>query len=431
MHSPTADMVTEVRSQLYSIMDTPVGTPAMEEIDTELAPILRYLIILGPKYEQPQKYRNFVEWFLHPNRTANQFNYVVGPLRHDVFMEVQMSCDDISEYPRALCLAAAEALAVRCPVLVGSWEYAAWMVVRIVQSYDLGDIVSNWIIKVIGNADICPNANLRMELMSLLSKAEIDIHNQTQAVEAVMSACSALNNDYLESSLYGEFSILTFSRLTEVFERIMGIDILSDDVIGNGCLLDFGAKLANQLEYVNNMWLSRPLYDVSCQYGMNPYKYTEPRELYSLIALLETINGCVQLKLKDSGESNFLYFERSDTAYDMFNILIKNFTACFQMPQLTNPTAKLVMGSIELLLSGIEDDENDDMNLENIIEFDSMIKCLFNIKGSCSTGSPLRREIISYYRRKLLVIQEYIASYSNYINYFNTPTIIRIIKLVL
>ncbi|CAL4187303.1 unnamed protein product, partial [Meganyctiphanes norvegica] len=105
-------------------------------------------------------------------------------------MKVHMSFYDSSAYPAVLCLAAAEALAVKCPILEGSWEYAAWMVVFIVESHELSGIVSNWIIKVIGNADICPNAHLRLELMSLLSKAKIDIHNQTQAVEAVMSACS-------------------------------------------------------------------------------------------------------------------------------------------------------------------------------------------------------------------------------------------------
>ncbi|CAL4200517.1 unnamed protein product [Meganyctiphanes norvegica] len=293
------------------------------------------------------------------------------------------------------------------------------MVVRIVQGYALGGIVFNWIIKVIGNADICPNAHLRMELMCLMSQAEINIFNQTQAVEAVISACYALNYEYLTGSLYGEFSILTLRRLMEVFERIMRIDYIPNDVIGNGCLLKYGAKLANELEYVNNKRMSSALHDVSCQYGLNPYKYTEPRGLYSLIALLETITGCVQVTPNNINRC-FIY-GRSDTVFNMLDILIKSFKTCFQMPQLTNVTAKLVMDSIEFLIVGISHNENSEKVLDNMIELDCMIKCLLMKRGPFSMEtSPITREIVCRYGRKLLSVQDYVESW---IGYDNLPTI--------
>ena len=86
-----------------------------------------------------------------------QFNYVIGELAQAVAYEV----DDEGLYHMYLCTTAAQALAMKCPVLEGAWEQAAWTLLIITRSWHIGTIscdhLSSWIIYVITDPDICPN----------------------------------------------------------------------------------------------------------------------------------------------------------------------------------------------------------------------------------------------------------------------------------
>ncbi|CAL4119625.1 unnamed protein product [Meganyctiphanes norvegica] len=249
MQAPTTDKIKEVQSQLKSIMDTPVGTQPY--ICLSLRPTLVKLAKIEvchpfPPLWSPPAFRKLYNWFAHPKRTANEFNYVLGPLRHDVKLEK----DYYGGYPLFLGQAAAEALAVKSPVLEGSWELTAWLVVRAMRSTDpkyhsFGNIASNrlsaWIIQVIGNADICPNAYLRFELLTLLRLVRFDTQFRTRAVEAIMSAYSSLNTDYLSVCYFDDIPNNFFDRLFYIFGNVMGDWYYTE---GNGCLFEFGEKLA-------------------------------------------------------------------------------------------------------------------------------------------------------------------------------------------
>ena len=76
-----------------------------------------------------------------------------------------------------LGLVAAEALALRNPVLVGPWEEAAWFVVWLNNEYSkeynygyASDILSEWIIRIIGDPVLCPNNTLRLGFMNMFSR---------------------------------------------------------------------------------------------------------------------------------------------------------------------------------------------------------------------------------------------------------------------
>ena len=91
------------------------GTTDWDELDRELTPILTELVTLGPCNDQHPSVRQFFDYLMNPKCTGEEFSYVIGELAFEVSGE--------SMY---LTKVAAETLAVRSPVLTGSWEVVAW-----------------------------------------------------------------------------------------------------------------------------------------------------------------------------------------------------------------------------------------------------------------------------------------------------------------
>ena len=96
MCPPTSDMIKAVYNELFLVMETPIGSPAVAHIDKELTPILTELFLtLGPRIENHPTIRQLVNWLVHPQRTVDEFNYVVGPLGHHVYM---VMCEHFYDY---------------------------------------------------------------------------------------------------------------------------------------------------------------------------------------------------------------------------------------------------------------------------------------------------------------------------------------------
>ena len=95
---------------------TVVGTTDWDELDRELAPILTELVTLGPCNDQHPSVRQLFGYLMNPECTGEELSYVIGELAFEVSGE--------SMY---LTKVAAETLAVRSPVLTGSWEVVAWL----------------------------------------------------------------------------------------------------------------------------------------------------------------------------------------------------------------------------------------------------------------------------------------------------------------
>ena len=122
---------------------------------------------------------------------------------------------------------AAEALAVKCPVLTGSWEAVVESVMTLSKSYkrqDYGaasDHFSTWIINAIGDPDICPTFSVRFDLMILLlNVVDFNDSNQTQAIRSLMFACSSIRVDnVIDLILFDESSVL--AQVFETFAYII------------------------------------------------------------------------------------------------------------------------------------------------------------------------------------------------------------------
>ena len=398
-------------------MHTPVGTSATTDIDRELTPLLVDLMTLGPQSENHPVFRQLLKWLVNPQRTANDINYVIGPLgAHVEFVMVYNFCNNTYDphlFFVYLGQVAAEALALKSPILEGPWEHTAWLVVNMLRFYDdkgglrrPSDHLTAWIIKMIGDSNLCPNPHLRIELMFLFDMVPLDKNNSPQATEAVMSACSGLSIEYLSGVWNSGFVfMMDFYHFFRIFKK----------VIENGSLPMYALKLSKCLNEGNNMRLSERKHDVSYRHAFNSIKHTEPGELRSLIALINTFAGYVRkaLEWRSFGEEKKIRF-----IYDVFQTLIYNFESCYKMPQLIQPTAMLAINVLEFILKGYKLHNN---SLELYVQATDRLlkKILTEDRDDSVVISPIGLELISCYGKRLRDIR--VANFSFF--FYKFPTI--------
>ena len=166
---------------------------SMDALDKELMSKLSELTELNEGKDDHPSVQWLFKWFSVPGRTANEFFYVVRDMR-----------DKVTNYDEDKAIyilrAAAEALAVRCPVLEGRWYDVAWTI-----TYNLGEWryksygqgssrLSNWIIRVVGDPKLCPSSSLRLQMLLLYrTLVKFDSNNRTKALEAMMFTFSSLD----------------------------------------------------------------------------------------------------------------------------------------------------------------------------------------------------------------------------------------------
>ena len=390
-------------------MHTPVGTLATTDIDRELTPLLVDLLTLGPQSENHPVFRQLLKWLVNPQRTANDINYVI------VWMVYNLCNNTYVPHIFFVYLGqvAAEALALKSPILEGPWEHTAWLVVNLLRFYDdkgglqrPSDHLTAWIIRMIGDSNLCPNLHLRIELMFLFDMVPLDKNNSPQATEAVMSACSGLSIEYLSGEVADSdlVYLMRFYPFFRIFKK----------VIENGRLPMYALKLSKCLNEGNNMRLSERNHDVSYQHAFNSIKHTEPGELRSLIALINTSAGYVRKALEmRSFEKTKIRF-----IYDIFQTLIYNFEPCYKMPQLIQPTAMLAINVLEFILKGYKLHNN--CHEKYVLATDGLLKkILTEDRDDSVVISPIGLELISCYGKRLRDIR--VANFPVF--FYKFPTI--------
>ena len=109
-----------------------VETQAMAELNKELMPILAELFTLNPTNKDHPAFQSTFNWLVDPQRTGEEFSYVIGPLHQYVYDAMCENSDayfNKNSYDNIGMVAAAEAIAIKCPVLEGPWEHAGWILV--------------------------------------------------------------------------------------------------------------------------------------------------------------------------------------------------------------------------------------------------------------------------------------------------------------
>ena len=313
----------------------PVGTPSLAVVDRELTPILAELSTLGPGNDQHLSCRQLFNWLVDPQCTVLEFNYIIGSLAPHVYdiMEGRRTCIYLGKI-------AAEALAMRSPVLEGSWEATAWMLQGMNNKYNsaeygcASDQFITWIISVIGDSKLCPNSYLRIQLIDIfMVMADVNKHMTREALESVMSACSILKKDYLQ----GEMNFEGLINTLEMFNQLM---------------IEFDENLSAKLHEDVNSRLRIILHDFGFKHSVNPTKYTEPTELTSLNTLLKITSHYIQLEYKafqKDGVYDFQWVFLINISHAV-QVLFKSFKLSFQTPQLIEVASSCIMDLLELVI---------------------------------------------------------------------------------
>ncbi|CAL4120406.1 unnamed protein product [Meganyctiphanes norvegica] len=314
----------------------------VEKLNIEIRPVLENLSVSEPGENRETAVSQLSVWLNDTKRTGEEFSYVVGPLGVQV-------CDymtgNIIFYE--LVYEVAEALAVKCPVLEGPWEHAAWFIIHLKNTLvlDFGTVskdLSEWIIGMMGHSGMCPSPYLRQEFLKIFDiEVCVDINNQTQAFESVMFACSSLELVQMKKFICFE-DYHCCINLNSIFGALKKLN--KDEY-----LQGFDQQLSDKLL----IQISVNIKDVSCIYGLNPIRNTYIYEINIITALFETISEYVQQELMKLLEI------RDDPAYQMDNIddiskalliLITCFKKSCQTPQLANITAMCIIDVVEVTL---------------------------------------------------------------------------------
>ena len=108
-------------------INTTHKVPDTTELNREVTPILEELMTLGPDNDQHPCVRQLSKWLEDPQRSGEEFSYVIGKLAHEVMGY---------RYSNYLGKLAAEALAGKCLIIEDSWEEVAWIVLYLNNYYN-------------------------------------------------------------------------------------------------------------------------------------------------------------------------------------------------------------------------------------------------------------------------------------------------------
>lgn len=317
-----------------------IDDETVEEMENKLSFAVEEMVALGPgHYQRHPSITKVFKWLVDPKCTPQEFNYFVGPLCNYKF---HYSGRFKNLY---LGLIAAEALAVKDPILDGHWEQAAWFVVWLNSEYckeynygAVSDNLSHWMIRIMGDPDRCPNPSLRLELMIMFGRMVcINDENGTKALDAVISCCSSLPLDN------GEFMRFFLTKV-----NLHCITSVLDKFVAGGYLLD----LDHYIACILRTRVSSIIQDVSSLYGFNPIRYTGRKE-ETMIRFLTHITIFFALIEYDKFMTLTFYPEQENKIEDVGNmllVLVTNFNKSCQSPRLIDVTANCVMYVLELVL---------------------------------------------------------------------------------
>ena len=131
-------------------------------INRELSPVLANLMTMKKRSDQHPAVRQFFKWLADPQRTSEEFSYVIENLPDDVAMFMKEHFPKYlyeDHYWMYLCTVTAQALGVTFPVVNGTMTRPAWTLVMVTQDKNdgfhrvAGAHLSAWIISVNGSPD--------------------------------------------------------------------------------------------------------------------------------------------------------------------------------------------------------------------------------------------------------------------------------------
>ncbi|CAL4120379.1 unnamed protein product [Meganyctiphanes norvegica] len=326
-----------------------------EDLNIEIRPILENLTEVGPGENRDAAMSQLSSWLKDEKRTVEEFNYVVGQLgmhvceyiTPDRLFRIRDRYFFPSRFFACQALEAAESLVVESPVLKGPWEHLAWFAVylrskRLQEFVPASNSYCEWIIRMMGNSDLCPSPYLRLEFLQLfVLEVCVITNNQTQAFESVMFVCSTLTSvhmkEFIFSNHYG--GCMYLRCIIEALEKLNKDEYLQA----------FDQQLSDKLF----IQISVMIKDVSCLYGLNHNISTYIYEINVITALFETTSANAQQELNrllDIHVNPDYEIGNIEVISDALSILIMCFKKSCQTPQLVNVTALCIIDVLEVTI---------------------------------------------------------------------------------
>ena len=382
-----------------------IDEAAADAIEDKLDPVLNEMVQLGPgQYQRHPSISKIFKWLVDPQRTPQEFNYVVGPMGKCNF-------NDLGRFKNLyLGLVAAEALAVKCPdVLDGPWKYAAWFVVLLnseyCKTYNYGfvsDNLSDWIIRIMSDPKRCNDSCLRLEMMNMFGRmVHINATNGTKALKAVMSACCSL--PLKEQNVLRYFQ----SDLTEMY--LCNITNILEKFVTDGYLQSFDQHFAHILD----SRVSSIISDMACSYGMTPARYSGYREGNMIRWFFRITLLFANVEFKRFKSAQF-YPDQENHIEDVASallVLVTNFKKSCQTPRLVETTAICVLRVLELviLVNIAKMDEHNNVYTKTLYTLHKVLQELSG--GSNIVLSPVGQLLIRKYQDQLSSLRQKLGKY--------------------
>ena len=145
-------------------------------------------------------------------------------------------------------------------------------------------------------------------------------------------------------------------------------------------------------------------------FAVNKSRYSEPRELHGLIAILKTSSRCMTQIYNDiqTGRYNRASIEVRSVAH-LLSELIGNFSASCQTPQLVDLATSCIVDILRLVIPFNCTDEfaKDQMNRNSLLNVEKLLRNVFErIDAHLLTDTPIVLGMIQKYRNLLIEIRE-------------------------
>ncbi|CAL4246154.1 unnamed protein product [Meganyctiphanes norvegica] len=385
-----------------------------EMVDRKVTPILAQLLTIPPGIVHHHDMLWLYNWLADPECSVEDFIYVNGDLGFDVMITMNRLFKSYVHGSGSINKSriVIEALAVRCRVIEGPWERLAWSVIDSLESYSAeqhaeyghgSSKLSNWVIRNVGDSELCPNPNLRHKMLLLYrTLVKIDDDNREKALVSLMRACSSLDR-YKQRFL-----------IADIYDIVECLSLFDE---GN-YLHQLDLKIAEKLKNHRNSRQYILMHDYSHEYAMGLRTLTDPEELQSIIALLKYASDPARMGEKSfhPDPENYL-----DLAANGLLSIVLFFKRSLQEPELLNVLSDSFMDVMEAVVIWATDRDGSKIgggeftlqDVENLLHEFCDEQCIIDgsiVDNLTPDKNTVGQEIIRRYKKRICKLRERVTA---------------------
>lgn len=380
------------------------GRPAIKWIEYEVSPVLARVLMLPPGNDRHPDVVWIFNWLAETERISEEFLYVVIDLRQAlqrtidlwVYKNNQVSMEILDEYVMPLptdryqsfpivrrhlakllnkngkqghfyvIKAAAEALAARNSVLVGTSMRAGSLTYLQLKGSRFVplDMLSNWIIQVVGDPTLCPDIHMRFRMLQLYTKrmVKIDDSNRKQALVSLLTACASLADQHNGWSI-------------SVSDIIGCLRLFEEDDFGNAYLFDCDQEIAKKVRFHRKVLLYDSFHKYS--YSMGNKVNIPPSELNGIIAIIRYMSANAKQSYQDFQEEyNAAILRLVNNSLSGLVLLYRNFTHVLLDPLVFHVMIDaiiVVMEATVMIMWEVTQEENYNPSKSCLYYFDELL----------------------------------------------------------